>query len=159
MNDIYKVMEIQLDLGNTALILQETINMQYSEGYEFVQIIPHNGYYLMVFKKRDPYKQITDTCPAQMYPKTHFFKNGKEMSEEAGKDITLRDILKFFDDIIKKGTPVRVYSMQNQSVVGSVIDGKELIPENIYNYKYLDARIEPNIRMKKAPDILVIIVE
>ena len=160
MEDMYKVVHTEFNL-NRSNDFQNELNSYYNEGYDLIQMIPVLGSHCMlIFKKRDPYKQITDTCPAQMYPKTHFFKNGEELSTEQGKVITLRDMLNFFRNEIEKGTPVRIFSKYiNNSVVGSVINGKELIPENVYDYRYIDARIEPNIRMEKAPDVLVIIVE
>ena len=159
MEDMYKVIVTPSDQTHISTTVQNILNSEYSNGYEFVQMIPQHGYncYWLIFK-RDPYRQISDISPAQMWPETHF-KTGKEISEDTGKRVNLRDILNFFSHEIEKGTPIRVYSKQNHSVVGSVIDSKELIPDNVYNYKYLNAKFEPNTRDKNLPDVLVITVE
>ena len=158
MEDKYKVLVMPFDMVDSSNLIQDTINLQYSNGWEFVQMVnTHNSSYYLIFKK-DHYRQISDITPDQMWPKTHF-KNGKEISADIGKKVNLRDILNFLSHEIENGTPIRVYSKQNHSVVGSVIGGKELIPDNVYNYKYLDAKFEPNTRDKNLPDVLVITVE
>ena len=68
-------------------------------------------------------------------------------------------MLKFFNHEIEKGTPIRIYSKQNNSIVGAILDGKEFIPENVYEYKYLSAAFKPNTRDKNLPDVLAITVE
>ena len=157
MEDKYKVITTPLDVGHAIGQIQDTLNSYYEMGYEFVQMVPYHGYncYYMIFKKKeekDPYRQVTDISPAEMWPETHF------KTEKDSNEATLRDILNSMSDEIKKN-PIRIFSVHNKSVVGSIINGKECIPENVYDYKYLRGHIEPNTRIRGAQDIFVITVE
>ena len=98
------------------------------------------------------YNFVTDITPNDIWPSTHF-KTGEEIN------VTLREIIDSIGDNIKNNHPIRIYSKQNHSVVGSVINGKELIPENVLKYKYISAEVQENTRLKNTPTILVITVE
>lgn len=54
--------------------------------------------------------------------------------------------------------PVRIYSEQNHSVVGTIINNKMLIPENVMKYQYRFMNIENNTRIK-GKKVIVITVE
>lgn len=95
---------------------------------------------------------VMNITPNDIWPSTHF-----KTSEEI--DVTLREILDSIGDGIKNNHPIRIYSKQNHSVVGSVLNGKELIPENVLKYKYISAEVRENTRIKNSPTILVITVE
>ncbi|MGN1122003.1 MAG: hypothetical protein ACI4RV_06520 [Eubacteriales bacterium] len=59
--------------------------------------------------------------------------------------MTLKEFLKSISYILASGFPARIYSIHNHSVVGFIINSKELIPENVYEYKYISMKIEANL--------------
>ena len=69
----------------------------------------------------------------------------------------LKEFLNSISDLLDR-YPARIYSIRNHSVVGSIINSKELIPENVYGYKYLSIKLEENSRMK-GKYVIVITVE
>ena len=95
---------------------------------------------------------IIDKTLTDFWPSSHF-KSGEELN------VTLEEVLNSLGEGIYNNHPVRIYSKQNHSVVGSVLNGKRLIPENVLKYKYISAKVEENSRIKGAPTILVITVE
>lgn len=71
--------------------------------------------------------------------------------------MTLKEFLKSISSLLE-WYPARIYSIKNHSVIGSVINSKELIPENVYEYKYISMKIEENTRIKGSK-VIVITVE
>lgn len=71
--------------------------------------------------------------------------------------MTLKEFLNSITDLLKQ-YPARIYSIHNHSVVGSIIRSKELIPENVYDYKYISMKIEENSRIR-GNKVIVITIE
>lgn len=72
--------------------------------------------------------------------------------------MTLKEFLEKVSNLIKKNYAFRIYSIQNHSVVGTILHQKELIPENVYNYKFISMDIEPRFWPEKGiPDMIIVV--